>query len=208
MTHIRGGSVKYDFQCDRLHNLTNYNIHGGAALSQFSYDGDGTRVVKTSAEGTIVYHHDNDGRVISETDNNANPISDLVYANGKLVAKLLPTIVYFYHTDTAGTPVAMTDPGGTVVWRADYLPFGEENITSGTLENDFRFVGKENDKETGLHYFGARYMEAMIGRFISPDPVGAVNPTKGKVDQTSLLNPQRLNRYSYSLNNPYKYLDL
>jgi RHS repeat-associated protein len=101
----------------------------------------------------------------------------------------------------------MTDPSGNMVWQADYLPFGEENLTSGTLENDFRFVGKENDKETGLYYFGARYMEAMIGRFISPDPVGAVSPTKGRVDQTSLLNAQRLNRYSYSLNNPNKYID-
>ena len=177
------------------------------ALATFSYDGDGMRVVKTSAQGTTVYHYDKDGRVISETDNNGNLIADLVYANGKLVAKLLPTIVYFYHTDPAGTPLAMTDPSGSVVWRADYLPFGEENIVSGTLENDFRFVGKENDKETGLYYFGARYMEAMIGRFMSPDPVGAVEPRTGRVNGKDILTPQRLNRYAYSLNNPYKYID-
>jgi len=53
----------------------------------------------------------------------------------------------------------MTDAGGNVVWRADYLPFGEENIISGTLENHYKFVGKENDKETGLYYFGARYID-------------------------------------------------
>jgi RHS repeat-associated protein len=206
-TYFNDAGSGFDLQYDRLHNLTSYNIHNDAPTAQFSYDGDGMRVVKTSAQGTTVYHHDKDGRVISETDSSGNPISNLVYANGKLVAKLLPTIVYFYHTDPAGTPAAMTDPSGSAVWRADYLPFGEENLTSGTLENDFRFVGKENDKETGLYYFGARYMEAMIGRFISPDPVGAVSPTKGKVDQTSLLNPQRLNRYSYSLNNPNKYID-
>jgi RHS repeat-associated protein len=164
-------------------------------------------VTKTSAEGTIVYHHDNDGRVISETESNGNPISNLVYANGKMVAKLLPTIVYFYHTDSAGTPAAMTDPAGSAVWRADYLPFGEENLTSGTLENDFRFVGKENDKETGLYYFGARYMEAMIGRFVSPDPVGAVDLRTGKINGNNILNPQRLNKYGYGLNNPFKYFD-
>ncbi len=101
----------------------------------------------------------------------------------------------------------MTDDSGSVVWRADYLPFGEENIISGTLENDLRFVGKENDKETGLYYFGARYMEAMIGRFIAPDPIGAVDARTGNVNQKSLLNPQGFNRYTYSLNNPYKYVD-
>lgn len=107
--------------------------------------------------------------------------------------------VYFYHTDPAGTPLAMTDSSGNVVWRADYLPFGEENVITGALENDLRFVGKEQDQETGLYYFGARYMEPMIGRFISPDPVGITNK--------DLLNPQRLNRYSYGLNNPHRYLD-
>jgi RHS repeat-associated protein len=116
-------------------------------------------------------------------------------------------VVYYYHTDPAGTPLAMTDSSGNVVWRADYLPFGEENLITGTTENDLKFVGKEQDRETGLYYFGARYMEPMIGRFISTDPVGPVDPRTGKVDQKALLNPQRLNRYTYSLNNPYKYID-
>jgi len=206
-TYMNDGGLEYDLQYDRLHNLSSFNYHGGAALAQFSYDGDGMRVVKTSAERTVVYHYDMGGRVISETDNNGNLISDFAYANGKLVAKVEPGTRYFYHTDPAGTPLAMTDVSGSVVWRADYLPFGEENLISGTLENDFRFVGKENDKETGLYYFGARYMEAMIGRFISPDPIGAVDPSRGKLNAKILLSPQGLNRYAYALNNPYRYLD-
>jgi RHS repeat-associated protein len=206
-TYTNDAGLEFDLPYDRLHKLTSFNNHGGTAVAQFSYDGDGMRVVKTSAEGTTVYHYDAGGRVISETDSNGNLISDLVYANGKLVAKLLPATLYFYHTDPAGTPLAMTDPGGGVVWRADYLPFGEENIISGTLENDFRFVGKENDKETGLYYFGARYMEAMIGRFISPDAVGPVDPQTGSINGKNIFNPQRLNSYAYGLNNPYKYKD-
>jgi RHS repeat-associated protein len=108
-------------------------------------------------------------------------------------------VVYFYHTDPSGTPLAMTDVSGNVVWRADYLPFGEENIINGVIENDQKFVGKQQDKETGLYYFGARYMESMIGRFISPDPAS--------ITTKDLLNPQRFNRYSYGFNNPYRYLD-
>jgi len=141
------------------------------------------------------------------TNTDGSLISDFVYANGKLVAKLAPLTVYFYHTDPAGTPLAMTDEGGSVVWRADYLPFGEENLISGTLANDYKFVGKEMDKETGLYYFGARYMEAMIGRFISPDPVGAVDARTGKIHDNHLFDPQRLNYYAYGLNNPYRYVD-
>ncbi len=107
--------------------------------------------------------------------------------------------VYFYHTDAEGTPVAMTDASGNVVWQADYKPFGEEQSVTPTPENKKKFIGKEKDEETGLYYFGARYMDAGIGRFTTPDPAG--------ISESDLLNPQRLNRYNYSLNNPYRYLD-
>ena len=70
-----------------------------------------------------------------------------------------------------------------------------------------KFVGKEKDKETGLYYFGARYMEARIGRFIVIDPVGPVNSQASKANEKFLLNPQKLNRYAYSINNPYRYID-
>jgi len=44
--------------------------------------------------------------------------------------------------------------------------------------------------------FVARYYDATIGRFISPDSI-----------VPSPFNPQSLNRYSYCLNNPLKYID-
>ncbi len=127
---------------------------------------------------------------------------------------LLPTVsfaaekVFFVTTDPAGTPVAMRDAAtGNVVWRADYKPFGQEQSISGSLENNERFVGKEKDKETGLQYFGARYVKNEIGRFISPDPVGPVDPRTGKANQRVIHNPQMLNPYAYAGNNPYSYVD-
>ena len=95
-----------------------------------------------------------------------------------------------------------------MVWRADELPFGEEYQTQEMPErNDRRFLGKQLDKETGLVYMGARYLDPRTGRFTQPDPVGLVDPATGKVNQQMLLNPQRLNRYVYGLNNPYRYVD-
>ena len=115
--------------------------------------------------------------------------------------------VYYYQTDPAGTPLSMTDSTGTVVWKADYKPFGEEYAVTGSATNDKRFVGKEKDEETGLSYFGARYEDARIGRFTAVDPVRAVDPITGKTNEKVLLNPQRLNTYAYALNNPYRYVD-
>ena len=115
--------------------------------------------------------------------------------------------VFFYHTDPAGTPLAMTDSSGAVVWKADYKPFGEENSVTGTAANDRKFVGKEKDDETGLYYFDARYQDAKTGRFVAPDPVRAVDEKTSKANEKLLLNPQRLNTYAYGLNNPYRYVD-
>ena len=115
--------------------------------------------------------------------------------------------VFFYHTDPAGTPLAMTDSTGKVVWQADYKPFGEEQSVTATTNNNKRFVGKEKDEETGLEYFGVRYMSNPTGRFVSPDAVGPVDPRTSKTNEKMLLNPQRLNVYAYGLNNPYRYVD-
>jgi len=59
-----------------------------------------------------------------------------------------------------------------------------------------KFTGKERDVETGLDYFGARYLSSAQGRFTSPDALGG-----------ELANPQSLNRYAYALSNPLRYTD-
>lgn len=126
-------------------------------------------------------------------------LTGILWAGSVLAAEQ----VFFYHTDPAGTPLAMTDSTGKVVWKADYKPFGEEQSVTATTTNDKRFIGKEKDEETGLSYFGARYQDAKAGRFISPDPVRAVDPRTSKTNEKLLADPQQLNTYAYALNNPY-----
>jgi len=59
-----------------------------------------------------------------------------------------------------------------------------------------QFTGKKLDDETGLYYFGARYYDPLLGRFITPDTI-VQNPS----------DPQTLNRYSYCGNNPINRVD-
>ena len=66
-----------------------------------------------------------------------------------------------------------------------------------------QFTGKERDAETGLDYFGARYLSGAQGRFTSPDWVEAPEP----VPYSKLDNPQTLNLYGYVLNNPLSQKD-
>jgi RHS repeat-associated protein len=61
-----------------------------------------------------------------------------------------------------------------------------------------RFTGKERDGETGLDYFGARYLSGAQGRFTNPDsPFADQRPT----------DPQSWNLYSYTRNNPLVHVD-
>jgi len=60
------------------------------------------------------------------------------------------------------------------------------------------FTGKERDVETGLDYFGARYLSSAQGRWTSPDWSAAPEA----VPYATLADPQTLNLYGYVRNNP------
>jgi len=82
-------------------------------------------------------------------------------------------------------------------------------------DTNYRFTGQELDKETGIYDYGARNYNPNTGRFLQQDPVlkdGSIdafflnNATKEELNEF-LSNPQKLNEYSYVLNNPVKYVD-
>ncbi len=93
-----------------------------------------------------------------------------------------------------------TDDGGDVVYSAAHGPYGD--IQKTWVDNDapkLKFSGKERDEYSELDYFGARYHNHQLYRFISVDPI--IN--KGE----ALVNPQLWNLYSYCRNNPISYFD-
>ena len=91
-----------------------------------------------------------------------------------------------------------TDSSGQIISLIDYYPYGSVRIeeNSGDYENDYKFTGKEKDADTGLYYYEARYYDSSIGRFVSIDPWSG-----------DLTDPQSLNKYAYTQNNPVKYTD-
>jgi RHS repeat-associated protein len=66
----------------------------------------------------------------------------------------------------------MTNSAGTVVWAADYKPFGEATVTTATIENNLRFPGQYFDQETNLHYNYFRDYDPSTGRYVESDPIG------------------------------------
>jgi len=103
--------------------------------------------------------------------------------------------LYYLHGDHLGSTSLTTDGIGNVVARQMYLPYGQVRSTTGTLPTDKGFTGQRLDA-MGLMYYGARYYSSVVGRFISAD---TVVPGTG--------NPQGFNHYSYTFNNPLRYID-
>lgn len=113
-------------------------------------------------------------------------------------------------TDQLGTPRMVFDQSGSLATtkRHDYAPFGEELLngaratTVGYASGDQirqKFTQKERDNETGLDYFEARYYANTQGRFSSADPI--------TVTYARMNDPQGLNLYSYTRNNPLVFVD-
>ncbi len=86
--------------------------------------------------------------------------------------------VYWHHNDHLGTPQALTDVNGTVVWTASYTPFGIATVNEDpdgdgfTVTNNFRFPGQYYDAETGLNYNYQRTYDPTTGRYTQSDPIG------------------------------------
>lgn len=101
--------------------------------------------------------------------------------------------LYYYHNDHLGTPQAMTDENQTVVWQADYLPFGRAyGVSTALIENNLRFPGQYYDAESGLHYNYFRDYDPSMGRYIQSDPIGLGGG---------------INTYGYVGGNPIRYTD-
>jgi RHS repeat-associated protein len=107
----------------------------------------------------------------------------------------------FFHNDPVGSTALLTNQSGERTQEIDYFPFGEELFDKRAPEDqnlpqEYRFDGKELDPETGLQYFGVRYYDPRIARWISADPLYRTLPGIG------LANPKNLNLFTFGLNNP------
>ncbi|MGB7922332.1 MAG: RHS repeat-associated core domain-containing protein [Pyrinomonadaceae bacterium] len=177
---------------------------GTEHAASYCYDGEGRRVKKVVGIGTAAitttFVYDAMGKPVSEYETKT--------AGSE-------TGVRYYTQDTLGSTRVVTSVDNAnkavVKARSDYLPFGEEIAVgvggraqaqgylygSAVVDKTRRkFTSYERDAESGLDYAQARYYSNMQGRFISADSVAG-----------SSINPQTLNLYAYTGNNPLNNVD-
>jgi len=119
-----------------------------------------------------------------------------IFLGSMRIASIKGGEVSYYHTNHLGSTDIITDSLGEEVVHYEYAPYGEVVATEGEDATKYKFTGKPLDDETGLYYYGARYYNPFIGRFITPDSIVQAPD-----------NPQTLNRYAYCGNNPVRYID-
>jgi len=102
---------------------------------------------------------------------------------------------YFYHSDHLGSSSLITDGSGNLVQHLEYVPFGEVfiNERNGNWSTPYKFNGKEQDEETGLYYYGARYYDSRTSVWLSMDP---------KAEEKPWISP-----YAYCSDNPLNRID-
>ncbi len=167
------------------------SITVGANTTTYAYDGDGNRVKKT-ANGVSTFYVGNHYEV-------TNGVTLKYYYFGKQrVAMRTSAGVVYLHSDHLGSTSATS---GASVSAQTYYAFGNIRSTTGTTPTDFGFTGQRRDVSAGLMYYG---LQGSYGRFY--DPVLA-RFTQADIKNTDKTNPQALNRYTYTGNNPVRFTD-
>ncbi len=81
----------------------------------------------------------------------------------------------------------ITDATGALAEHYEYTAYGRDRANGAAAPDaSQRFTGQVFDQDTGLYYYGARYYDPELARFVQPDTI-----------IPSYWNPQSYNRYTY-----------
>jgi RHS repeat-associated protein len=170
-------------------------LQEGSRFSSYAYDPWGERV-SVIADGARTYFFFKGYEV--RIEGTTTTVSSGYFANEIRIAQrksvyedsvLASEELLYVHIDHLGSAVRMTDESGAVVSSLAYSPYGETLYASGDENIPYQFTGQHNDGN-GIYYYGARYYDPYLGRFLQAD---------------SVLDG--LNRYAYCGNNPVVYID-
>ncbi|WP_018530965.1 MULTISPECIES: polymorphic toxin-type HINT domain-containing protein [unclassified Streptomyces] len=189
-TRVLGGDTQ-SLTWDKNNDLTKVTNADGSE-SSYTYDASGSRLLRTSASEKTFYLP---GMELSLDTSTKAVTAKRYYSLGdQTVAVRDSKGVTFLAGDHHGTSQLAINAATGETQRRRLDPFGngrdDNSADSSDWVDDKGFVGGTNDTTSGLVTLGAREYDASTGRFISADPI---------VDYT---DPQQINGYAYSNNNP------
>jgi RHS repeat-associated protein len=201
-------AYRYSYDCNgnmtqRIENNVTYTqtwtkenrvdtITGNGQNAQYTYDGDGNRVKKVQNGVTTIYIG-----AIYEKNLTTGEMTTYYFAGSQRVAMRQGAMFYYFLADHLGSTSLTLDASGNKIGEMKYYPYGETRYVSGTLGTDRHFTSQREESGLGsLYDFNARMYSPALGHFLSADTI-----------VPSPADPQSLNRFSYTRNNPLKYTD-
>ena len=188
------GDIAERLGYDSLNRMTSYARPGDDDSGEtYAYD-EGERRIKKTANGRVTYYVSADYEEVWKGDQRVEVTKHYYSGEQKVATRDSDGLKYLY-PDHLGSTSRMADGHGTQVKAIYYLPFGGTAVEHGDAKARYRYTGKEKD-DTGLYYYGARYYDDALGRFLAADSL-----------LPSVYDPQQLNRYAYVRNNPVRLVD-
>ena len=101
------------------------------------------------------------------------PEKEKVEKDSTMDSKAEEKLIFFYHPDHLGSTSYVTDADGNIAQHIEYIPYGEVFVEerNSQFSTNFLFNAKELDNETGLYYYGARYLDPTGAMWLSVDPM-------------------------------------
>jgi RHS repeat-associated protein len=175
-TEIATGKVteyNWDYR-NRLTQVVFKDVAGVVSKTiEYTYDGNNQRIGKKIDGVTTERYVIDRNQIALVFDGAGNQTHRYLYGTqiDQVLADETSTGMVWALGDNQGTVRDLIDDGGNLVEHLSYDSFGKLSNASIT---GFRYgyTGREQDSETGLDYYRARYYDAGVGRFISEDPLG------------------------------------
>jgi len=202
LTSVMGGN-SYGFGYNGRNRLTTAQLNGQTVAS-YTYNALGERIGKVASFPQAIterYAYNEAGQLIGEygtTNRDYVWLGDLPVAviDNTVNGSVTTSTVNYVTADQLGTPRAVSNNAGTVIWSWAYQgnPFGEQQPTSTTgYVLNLRYPGQYYDAETNTNYNMSRNYEPATGRYLQSDPIGLGGG---------------LSTYAYVLSNPLQMTDL
>ncbi|MFF3246850.1 polymorphic toxin-type HINT domain-containing protein [Streptomyces sp. NPDC002870] len=183
-----GGNTQ-TLEWDAREKLTKAKEASGSETTNL-YDASGSRVQRKDPSGTTVYLPGMELR-LPAGGSKAEATRYYTHLGETVAVRSDNGKVSFLASDHHGTGELAIDSATGAVSQRRFDPYGvDRGEATGTWPGEKGFVGGTIDSSTGLTHLGAREYDAVIGKFISVDPI------------IDYRRPQQINGYAYADNSP------
>ena len=155
------GISQIQYNCLNLQSTVTFS--DGSTIT-YTYAADGTKLKVVHKIGSSTTTTDYCGNVVYENGVQKYLLTEEGYVT------LADSKYHYYLKDHQGSNRVVIDQSGAVEEVNHYYPFG--GTFASTDVQPYKYNGKELDTQKGLNWYdyGARYYDAVTGRFTTQDP--------------------------------------